>query len=450
MASLTPYVPQTVVVHLGSPSSNAQNVTVDFIDYIKNVASSELYPTWPEAALRANIYAIVTFTLNRIYTEWYRSQGYNFDITSNTQYDQAFFKDREIFGNISDIVDDIFNDYIRRQGNIDPLFAQYCNGTTVTCRGLSQWGTVTLANMGYTPYEMLQYYYGDDIEIVRNSPVKVNIPSYPGSPLRLGDLGNDVYAVQTRLNRIAGNYPAIPRIPNPDGIFGPETEQAVLAFQRIFSIEPVGYVGKSTWYRIAYTAAAVKRLADIDSEGVTLNDVLTPFSDTLREGDSGLEVKVLQYYLSTIGLYNDYIPNISIDGYFGSATKNAVLAFQRYSGLTEDGIVGRATRNALRDAYNDIIAAAPPTFQSGEAALFPGTFLREGFEGPYVRLLQEYLVRISQFDPNIPATEVTGYFGSKTKRAVSAFQSEYGFVPDGLVGPVLWNAIADAYLETFA
>ena len=178
MASLTPYVPQTVVVHLGSPSSNAQNVTVDFIDYIKNVASSELYPTWPEAALRANIYAIVTFTLNRIYTEWYRSQGYNFDITSNTQYDQAFFKDREIFGNISDIVDDIFNDYIRRQGNIDPLFAQYCNGTTVTCRGLSQWGTVTLANMGYTPYEMLQYYYGDDIEIVRNSPVKVNIPSY--------------------------------------------------------------------------------------------------------------------------------------------------------------------------------------------------------------------------------------------------------------------------------
>ena len=121
MASLTPYVPQTVVVHLGSPSSNAQNVTVDFIDYIKNVASSELYPTWPEAALRANIYAIVTFTLNRIYTEWYRSQGYNFDITSNTQYDQAFFKDREIFGNISDIVDDIFNDYIRRQENIDPL-----------------------------------------------------------------------------------------------------------------------------------------------------------------------------------------------------------------------------------------------------------------------------------------------------------------------------------------
>ena len=185
MASLTPYVPQTVVVHLGSPSSNAQNVTVDFIDYIKNVASSELYPTWPEAALRANIYAIVTFTLNRIYTEWYRSQGYNFDITSNTQYDQAFFKDREIFGNISDIVDDIFNDYVRRQGNIDPLFAQYCNGTTVTCRGLSQWGTVTLANRGYTPYEMLQYYYGDDIEIVRNSPVKVNIPSYPGSPLRL-------------------------------------------------------------------------------------------------------------------------------------------------------------------------------------------------------------------------------------------------------------------------
>lgn len=450
MAALLPYVPQTIVVHLGSPTSNAPNVTLDFIDYIKNVASSELYPTWPETALRANIYAIVTFTLNRIYTEWYRSQGYNFDITNNTQYDQAFFNGREIFGNISSLVDELFNDYIRRSGRVDPLFAQYCNGTTVTCRGLSQWGTVSLANRGYTPYEMLQYYYGDDIEIVNNAPVKVNIPSYPGAPLRLGDIGNDVYAVQSRLNRIAVNYPAIPRIPNPDGVFGPETEQAVLAFQRIFSIEPVGYVGKATWYRIAYTAAAVKRLADIDSEGVTLNDAITPFPETVRLGDSGLEVKSMQYYLSTIGLYNDYIPNISIDGYFGPETENAVRAFQRYSGLTEDGIVGRATWNALKADYADIIAAAPPTFQSGETVLFPGTFLREGFEGPYVTLLQEYLVRISEFNRLIPATEVTGYFGSKTKRAVSAFQRENGFVPDGLVGPVLWNAIVDAYLATFS
>ena len=158
----------------------------------------------------------------------------------------------------------------------------------------------------------------------------------------------------------------------------------------------------------------------------------------------------MQYYLSTIGLYNDYIPNISIDGYFGPETENAVRAFQRYSGLTEDGIVGRATWNALKADYADIIAAAPPTFQSGETVLFPGTFLREGFEGPYVTLLQEYLVRISEFNRSIPATEVTGYFGSKTKRAVSAFQRENGFVPDGLVGPVLWNAIVDAYLATFS
>ena len=168
---IQPVIPESIRVHLGAPSSNAQNVTVPFVDYIKNVASSEIYPTWPENALRANIYAIITFALNRIYTEWYPSRGYDFDITNTTSYDQAFVPGREIFANINDIVNDIFDEYVVRSGSIQPLFTSFCNGTTSRCDGLSQWGTVALAEQGLTPYEILQRYYGEDIGILTDTPV---------------------------------------------------------------------------------------------------------------------------------------------------------------------------------------------------------------------------------------------------------------------------------------
>lgn len=208
--AIYPYIPQFITVHLGTPGQNARNVSIGFPDYIKNVASSEIYPTWPESALRANIYAQTSFALNRVYTEWYRSRGYAFDITNSTQYDQAYLYGRDIFGNISQIVDEIFNDYLRRPGTLEPFFAQFCNGTTVTCRGLSQWGSVTLANQGMTPYEILTYYYGEELEIVRDAPVQSIMESYPGIPLRIGSSGNDVRNVQLRLNRIGRNYPLIP------------------------------------------------------------------------------------------------------------------------------------------------------------------------------------------------------------------------------------------------
>ena len=160
-------IPQNITVHLGPPSSSAENITVPFVDYIKNVASSEIYPNWPENALRANIYAITTYALNRIYSEWYPSRGYDFDITNSTAFDQAYVPDRDIFENISVLVDELFNDYVVRQGTVNPLFTQFCNGTTSTCNGLSQWGTVNLANEGLTPYEILQRYYGNDINIIR-------------------------------------------------------------------------------------------------------------------------------------------------------------------------------------------------------------------------------------------------------------------------------------------
>lgn len=212
-----PVIPKFITVHLGRPDQPAENIRVSFADYIKNVASSEIYPTWPESAIRANILAQISYALNRIYTEYYPSRGYDFDITSSTQYDQKFIPNRDIFENISQIVDDIFNDYVVRQGSVQPYFTQYCSGTTTTCEGLSQWGTVALAEEGLVPYEILQRYYGDDINIVFNAPVAGIERSYPGAPLRLGSAGEDVRIIQRQLNRIADNYPAIPRLSVIDG-----------------------------------------------------------------------------------------------------------------------------------------------------------------------------------------------------------------------------------------
>ena len=244
MPTVIPFVPQRITVHLGAPNTPAENVTVSFPDYIKNVASSEIYPTWDESALRANILAIVSFALNRVYTEFYRSRGYDFDITNNTAYDQAFVNGRSFFTNISQLVDTLFNDYIRRPGFVEPLAAKYCNGTTVTCEGLSQWGSQELAQQGYNSVQILRSYYGD-IEIVTNAPIQDYTSSYPGSPIRRGNIGPYVVVIQTELNRISQNYPAIPKISEVDGIFGTRTENALLAFQRIFDLDPDGVDRKS-------------------------------------------------------------------------------------------------------------------------------------------------------------------------------------------------------------
>ena len=237
-----PFIPQTITVHLGAPDEDAPNVTVSYPYYIKNVASSEIYPTWEETALRANIYAITSFALNRIYTEWYRARGYDFDITSVTQYDQKYIEGRQIYDNIAVLVDELFDDYVRRQGRIEPLFTAFCNGTTSTCDGLSQWGTVDLARQGFLPYEILQYYYGDDIEIVKNAPVRSATMSYPGNVLRTGDSGMAVQTIQIQLNRISRNYPAIPKIPAASGDFDAATADTVRTFQQVFDLPSTGTV----------------------------------------------------------------------------------------------------------------------------------------------------------------------------------------------------------------
>ena len=292
MPPVTPYVPQRITVHLGTPNSDAENVTVSFVDYVKNVASSEIYPTWEDSALRANILAIVSFALNRIYTEWYRSRGYDYDITNSTAYDQYFVKGRSFFDNISRIVDDMFNDYLRRPGFVEPLAAKFCNGTTVTCEGLSQWGSQNLAQQGYNSTQIIRSYYGN-VEIVNDAPVRGITSSYPGRLLRRGTTGPGVVTIQTELNRISQSYPAIPKIPTVDGIFGARTEAAVRKFQQVFGLDVDGIVGKSTWYALVRLYVAVNSLAELRSQGQRFYANSWAVSDPIEYGDRGIKVEHL-------------------------------------------------------------------------------------------------------------------------------------------------------------
>lgn len=401
MATVLPYIPQRITVHLGTPNSNAENVTVSFSDYVKNVASSEIYPTWDESALRANILAIVSFALNRVYTEFYRSRGYDYDITNSTAFDQYFVNGRSFFDNVSRLVDELFNDYLRRPGFVEPLAAKFCNGTTVTCDGLSQWGSQNLAEQGFNSTEILRNYYGD-VEIVPNAPIQDITTSYPGTLLRRGTTGPSVVTVQTELNRISQNYPAIPKIPVVDGIFGSRTEAAVRKFQEVFNLTPDGIVGPATWYALVRIYVAVNRLAELRSEGQRFYANSWATTDPIEQGDRGIKVEHLQYMLSVLSAYIPEIPPLTIDGIFGNATRAAVIAAQRRFGLPQTGIVDFNTWDEIYDQFAGI---ENTTLRSGEAfpytdavlgqtpprgryartptmTQFPGTDLRIGTQDP--------------------------------------------------------------------
>ena len=367
MPTVTPFVPEQITVHLGTPSSNAPNVTVSFSDYVKNVASSEIYPTWDESALRANILAIVSFALNRVYTEFYRSRGYDYDITNSTAFDQYFVEGRSYFENISRLVDELFNDYLRRPGFVEPLAAKFCNGTTVTCEGLSQWGSEYLAQQGYNSDQIIRSYYGD-VETVVNAPVRGNSPSYPGTPLRVGSSGPNVVVVQTELNRISQNYPAIPKVPTVDGIYGSRTEAAVRKFQEIFNLTPDGIVGKATWYALVRLYTAVTSLGELRSLGQQFYAINWSPPGGLQPGDTGEKVRLLQYMLSVLSEYIPEIPPVTIDGIYGSATRAAVLAAQRRFRLPETGTVGTQTWHEIYDQYSGI---ENTTLRSGETFPVP-------------------------------------------------------------------------------
>ena len=366
MPPVTPVIPSTITVHLGPPDSAAPNVTVPFVDYIKNAASSEVYPTWEPAALRANILAIISYALNRVYTEYYRSRGYDFDITNTTAYDQAYVDGRSIFENISQITDELFNDYLRRQGFVEPLAAKFCNGTTSTCAGLSQWGSQSLAEQGYNSLQILRMYYGEDIEIVTDAPVADIPDSYPGTPLRRGDTGPAVVTIQAALNRIGQNYPAIPNIAPVSGVFDTGTEAAVRRFQEIFDLTADGIVGKATWYAIVRLYVAVQKLAELQSLGQVYYENSWEFPSDLREGNSGARVTHLQYLLAVLAYFIPQLPEVAINGYYGPQTRSAVLAFQAWKGLGQTGIVSTADWDAI---YGEYLGVEDRVFR--DSALYP-------------------------------------------------------------------------------
>ena len=255
-------IPEYIIVHDGPPSDNsANNYYVKYKDYIKNVASSEIYATWPESTIYANILAIMSFTMNRVFTEYYRGRGYDFTITSSTAYDQKWMKDRNIYENIGYIVDSIFNNYLSRPGIRQPILTSYCDGNRVTCSGLSQWGSKSLGDAGYSAIDIIHYYYGDDMFINTAEAISGVPSSWPGSTLTVGSSGQKVQQMQEQLNRIARNYPLIPTI-TADGVFGPATAESVRVFQQVFDLPQTGTVDFATWYTISDIYVGVSRIAE--------------------------------------------------------------------------------------------------------------------------------------------------------------------------------------------
>lgn len=434
-------IPKNITVHLGKPAASARNVTVSFRRYIANVASSEVYPTWPESALRANIHCQISLALNRIYTEWYPSRGYSFNITNSTSYDQYYVHGRTVFDVMVRLTDDIFNTYLRKTGTVNPYYSEYCDGKSVTCPGLKQWGTVTLAKQGKTPLQILKYYYGSDIEIVRTNNIQAIPQSYPGSPLRQGDSGTAVFTLQRQLNRIAKDYPFFGKL-TVDGVFGPRMVSTVKTFQRQFNLTADGVVGRQTWYKISYIYVSVKDLAELTSEGETSSGTLSDGSwggTALRTGSTGSAVEQVQFWLNTLAQYESAIPSLAVDGRYGTSTASAVRAFQRRYGLTVDGVVGRETWNAIYNEFRSIQS------DNGTPNAYPGTALREGASGQNVRLVQFWLKIARTVYSRLNDLTVDGKFGAATTAAVKQFQTYFGLTSDGVVGRTTWNKLYEVY-----
>lgn len=393
-------------------------------------------PAWPEQALRANILAQISLALNRVWTEWYPSRGYTFNITGSPAVDQAFTEGRTVYAVMERLTAELFSTYVRRTGDAEPYFTEYCDGKLVTCKGMKQWGTVDRANEGKTALQILRYYYGNDVNLVTTNNIASIPESYPGTALRRGSTGTAVRILQRQLDRIAKDYPAFGK-PTVNGTFDAETESSVKAFQKYFSLTADGVVGRSTWYKISYIYVSVKELAQLTSEGESMDATVTGGTwpgVVLRRGDTGTYVELVQFWLSTLAEFDTDIPDLTVDGNFGAGTERSVKAFQTKAGLTADGVVGQATWDALYLAWVDV-----QSDMGGTA--YPGTALRTGSKGNEVRLVQFWLRVAADNYSTLQTVTVDGNFGSGTAAAVKAFQSLFGLTADGVVGRATWTKL---------
>lgn len=447
MAIRIPIIPEEIIVHLGDPDEKARNITVPFIEYIKNVASGEIYPNWPLDAIKANVLAQISFALNRVYNEWYPSKGYNFDITSSPTYDQSFVENRQFFETISQVVDEFFNDYLVKDEQVQPFFAMYCDGRVTTCDGLSQWGSVSLANQGKGPLDILRNYYGN-VNIVFNAPSEENVRSYPGFPVEIGTAGDFVRMLNMQLNRIGQNYPAIPVILNDSPYFTIETENAVKKFQEIFNLPITGVVDKSTWYRIKYLYNAVKKISDLYSEGISIDEATLLFNKNLQVGDSGQYIKTLNYLINVISYFDSSIPFLDLsEDIFNDDTKQVVVAIQNKYGLDGDGIVDSETWKVIKEVYRQTIRDIPSEYYVVLNEFYPGRFLSNGMSGDDIINLQKFLYIICKNTGSIPGVVVNGIFDNLTEQSVRAIQRKYNLEENGVVGPAVWYRIVEESKE---
>ena len=397
--------------------------------------------SWPEEALRANIIAQVSLALNRIWTEWYPSRGYSFNITGSPGYDQAYVKGRTVFAVMERLTAELFNTYVQRSGDAEPYYTEYCDGRTVTCPGMKQWGTVDRAREGMNALQILRYYYGNRVQLVTTDNIAAIPSSYPGSPLRRGSTGTNVRILQKQLSRIAKDYPSFGK-PVVTGTFDEATENSVKKFQKQFSLTADGVVGRATWNKVSFIYVSVKDLAELTSEGETAEGTQSAGGwpgTVLRRGSTGSSVEQVQFWLNTLAQYDSAIPSVTVDGVYGTGTANAVRAFQRRYGLTVDGVVGRDTWTALYDQFRSIQS------DNGTPNAYPGTALRQGSSGQNVRLVQFWLKIARTVYSSLSNVTVDGIFGSSTAAAVRRFQTYFGLTSDGVVGRTTWNKLYEVY-----
>ena len=397
--------------------------------------------SWPEEALRANIIAQVSLALNRIWTEWYPSRGYSFNITGSPGYDQAYVNGRTVFAVMERLTAELFSTFVQRSGDAEPYFTEYCDGKTVTCPGMKQWGTVDRAREGMNALQILRYYYGNRVQLATTDNIAAIPSSYPGSPLRRGSTGTNVRILQKQLSRIAKDYPSFGK-PVVTGTFDEATENSVKKFQKQFSLTADGVVGRATWNKVSFIYVSVKDLAELTSEGETAEGTQSTGGwpgTVLRRGSTGSSVEQVQFWLSDLAQFDSSLVRVTVDGSYGAATERAVRTFQQKQSLTADGVVGQRTWNTLYAAWVDAQSDLGGT-------AWPGTALRRGAAGMEVRLVQFWLRLAADNYSALRTVTVDGSYGAATVSAVEAFQTLFGLTPDGVVGRSTWNKLKEVGL----
>ena len=443
-------VPAYVTVHLGKADDIAENVTLSFPDYIKSVISLNVSPDIPSDALYAIAYAHISRALDRITQKKYRKMGYPFDITNDFEDDIFIVDSSYYFSNVSNTVDCIFNEYLVTADQTTPLDVDICY-TQKRCRGLSVEGAIELAKLGKNYFEILEYYFGRNIRIEKNAVVfgldNVFLIDYP---MYKGQRGGKVSGLQIILNRIAANYPTIPSIENAKGVFNDITEKAVKEFQRIFDLEVSGIVEKSTYFKLLYVFNSICHLSELTNYDGQLDGISTQLRTSLKYGDVGNQVKLLQYYLLFASVYDERIPMPQVVGVYGEKTYQSVISFQNIFGFEANGIVTKDVWEKIQGVYNSLFSLLPPSAFSEKAELYAGNMLILGSVGKNVRYLQQYLNKVAEYYCKIQEIEVTGEFGRETEDAVKSFQSLFDIPSSGVVTSTTWSLLAKVYNSILA